>query len=494
MTNRHWLKQEVPQWVKDELITQENGKKLLARYKNENTPAYKEAFFMLAVVCLVGGCFLLGAGLWENLSQDERFSLALAPLLISFFLMLAVVYFDKKIPDAPIEVDALSSTSLTEDMLGYDSVSDSEKGNGEAETMGNKAQRISALWGKKKWVSPHTYHHRLPVVIREATATFHGLCLLGAFWMVGDSFMLSSDTYSGLALCSFLLLIMTWITSSAGMGILYMAAAVGAFYTAPMRGWTEAMAWIFMLLALPILSHMLREKRDRAVVCFSWAWAVGILLLIFWSAGNMLWQTLFFSLAASLTWMGGGVFRAYGLGATALRFFGGIAVFAVLLEGSYGAVWANISGSYALWILFILFLVVDAILLARLAMKKEWLSVLAGLTPFLMTLAALISIFETSGALPATLISIYCAILAIAVIARGIQMDRNAQKWGGVAILLGDGAIRVLDSALTFGERGAFFLVVGVLAAGIAYILYLPSKKKKRVPVAVTPKEEEETK
>ncbi|WP_223121805.1 hypothetical protein, partial [Salmonella sp. S064_01380] len=94
----------------------------------------------------------------------------------------------------------------------------------------------------------------------------------------------------------------------------------------------------------------------------------------------MLWQTLFFSLAASLTWMAGGAFRSYGLGASALRFFGGIAVFAVLLEGSYGAVWANISGSYSLWILFLLFLAVDAVLLFRMAMKKEWLSVLAGLT------------------------------------------------------------------------------------------------------------------
>lgn len=492
MTNRHWLKQEVPKWVEENLVTQENGKKLLAQYKKENPIAYKEAFFILSVVCILGGCFLLGAGLWESLSQDERFTLALTPLVISFALMLLVVFLDRKIPDGPVEKEVFSAAEATDDMLNFDGISDSEKGEEEAARLGQKTRQMAKFFGKKKWVFPGTYHHRIPVFIREATAIFHGLCLLGAFWMVGDSFMLSSDTYTGLALVSFLLMVMTWITGSAGMGILFMASSVGTFYTAPVRGWPEAMAWLFMLVALFMLGRMLHEKRDRAVVCFSWVWAVGILLLIFWSAGDMLWQTLFFSLAASLTWMAGGAFRSYGLGAAALRFFGGIAVFAVLLEGSYGAVWANISGSYSLWILFLLFLAVDAVLLFRMAMKKEWLSVLAGLTPFLMTAAAFVSIFETSGALPATMVSVFCAILAVAVIARGVQMDRPTQRWGGIALLVGDGAIRVLDSALTFGQRGAFFLVCGVLAGLICYVLYLPSKRKKKSHVEPVVKEEED--
>ena len=492
MTNRHWLKQEVPKWVEENLVTQENGKKLLAQYKKENPIAYKEAFFILSVVCILGGCFLLGAGLWESLSQDERFTLALTPLVISFALMLLVVFLDRKIPDGPVEKEVFSAAEATDDMLNFDGISDSEKGEEEAARLGQKTRQMAKFFGKKKWVFPGTYHHRIPVFIREATAIFHGLCLLGAFWMVGDSFMLSSDTYTGLALVSFLLMVMTWITGSAGMGILFMASSVGTFYTAPVRGWPEAMAWLFMLVALFMLGRMLHEKRDRAVVCFSWVWAVGILLLIFWSAGDMLWQTLFFSLAASLTWMAGGAFRSYGLGAAALRFFGGIAVFAVLLEGSYGAVWANISGSYSLWILFLLFLAVDAVLLFRMAMKKEWLSVLAGLTPFLMTAAAFVSIFETSGALPATMVSVFCAILAVAVIARGVQMDRPTQRWGGIALLVGDGAIRVLDSALTFGQRGAFFLVCGVLAGLICYVLYLPSKRKKKSHIEPVVKEEED--
>lgn len=455
MANRRWLKQEVSQWVSDDVISEEAGKKILSRCKKEDLSSYKEAFFILAVVCLVGGLFFLCASLWNGLTQDQRFLMAFMPLVLSFLLVAAGVLLDKKVP-VPVKEPSKLEEELEEE---------------NPEGLVKKPSKREVL-----------YRHRVPLFIREAAAVLHGLCLLGAFWMVGDSFYLTSDTYTGLALCGFLLLIMTAVTGSAGMGILYMAVAVGVFYTAPVRGWPEVVSWIYMILALPFLGYMLKSHRDRAVVCFSWVWAVGILLLIFWSAGNMLWQTLFFSLAAALTWMAGGLFRDYGLGAQALRFFGGIAVFAVLLEGSYGAVWEGIVGSYALWFLFLLFLVVDGILLFRMALKKEWLSVLAGLTPFVMGLAALISIFETTGALPAMVVSVYAGILAAGVIARGFQTDRPLQSWAGVFLLAGDGAIRVMDSALTLTERGIFFLAVGVVAACICYVMYLPlhrARKKK---------------
>ncbi len=487
MTNRRWLKREVPQWVKEEVITAEAGKAILSRYKKEEKGAYKEAFFVMAMVCILGGLAFLGASLWTSLSQDQRFLLALAPLLFSLVLVAAVVLYDKKIPDEPVMKQGPAvSFSNDEDVsqLSMSSVSLPT-----AKAIGRKAQAFSALFGESHLVSPGTWHHRVPVFLRECVAGFHSICLLGALWMVSDSFKLGDDMYGGLALAALLLLVVTLVTSSAASGMIYMAVSVGIFYTAPVRGWPEFASWIFMLLALFMLGHMLHERRDRAVVCFSWGWAVGILLLIFWSAGDMLWQTMFFSLAAALTWMAGGAFRSYGMGAAALRFFGGIAVFAVLLEGSYGAVWADMSGSYALWILYFLFLVLDALLLFRMAMKKEWLSVLAGLTPFVMALSALISAFETSGALPAMVVSSYCAILAIGVIARGFQTDRQVQRWGGVALLAGNGIIRVMDSALSLAERGVFFLAIGVFAALVCFLLYKMSGGAKKPAV----KEKEET-
>lgn len=467
MANRRWLKHEVADWIADDVINEETGKKILSRYKKSTIFAYQEAFFLLAAACITGGIFFLCASLWNGLSQDERFLLALGPLALSFLLVVAVVLFDKKVPDKKKEIE---KEGPLEEIL--------EDGT-EKEII--KEEEI-------------TYHHRVPVFLREAITTFHGLCLIAAFWMVGDSFALSSDMYGGLALIGLLLLFVTLATGSAGTGILYMMVSVGVFYTAPLRGWPEFVSWLYMVFALFFLGHMLKAHRDRAVICFSWVWAVGILLLIFWSAGNMLWQTLFFSLAASLTWMAGGLFREYGLGAEALRFFGGIAVFAVLLEGSYGVVWESISGSYSLWILFLLFLAADGVLLFRIALKKEWLSVLAGLTPFILGLSAVISIFETTGALPAMLVSVYAGVLAAGVIIRGFQMDRSSQRWAGVLLLAGNGAIRVVDSALSFAQRGIFFLVIGILAAVICYLLYIPVRYKKRKMKSSTPVEMTEEK
>ena len=106
MTNRHWLKREVPAWVKEKLISEEEGKALLARYRKGKPGPYKEAFFVMALVCLLGGLGFLGAGLWNGLTQDERFLLALVPLLVSLLSVVSMVLLDRRIPDDPVAVKA----------------------------------------------------------------------------------------------------------------------------------------------------------------------------------------------------------------------------------------------------------------------------------------------------------------------------------------------------------------------------------------------------
>ena len=59
MTNRYWLKREVPAWVKEKLISEEEGKALLARYRKGEPGAYKEAFFVMAVVSVISSAPLM---------------------------------------------------------------------------------------------------------------------------------------------------------------------------------------------------------------------------------------------------------------------------------------------------------------------------------------------------------------------------------------------------------------------------------------------------
>lgn len=215
MTNRQWLKQEINQWVDDGVITDEEGKELSARYKHAGPYPYREAFFFLAAVCILGGLFFLGAGLWNGLTQDQRFLLAMGPLLVSFLLMLAVVLVDKKIPDPDVMEPDYRGTSLSDEILGFGGVSDSDAFES-VDKIGKKAGLMAKIASETRTVPAKTWHHRVPAFIREAAATLHGFCLLGAFWMVSDSFQLSSDMYSGLALCALLLLLMCIVTSSGG--------------------------------------------------------------------------------------------------------------------------------------------------------------------------------------------------------------------------------------------------------------------------------------
>ena len=41
MSNRRWLKEEIPRWVDDGVISEETGKKIISRYKGANIAAYK---------------------------------------------------------------------------------------------------------------------------------------------------------------------------------------------------------------------------------------------------------------------------------------------------------------------------------------------------------------------------------------------------------------------------------------------------------------------
>lgn len=159
MTNRQWLKQEINQWVDDGVITDEEGKELSARYKHAGPYPYREAFFFLAAVCILGGLFFLGAGLWNGLTQDQRFLLAMGPLLVSFLLMLAVVLVDKKIPDPDVMEPDYRGTSLSDEILGFGGVSDSDAFES-VDKIGKKAGLMAKIASETRTVPAKTWHHR----------------------------------------------------------------------------------------------------------------------------------------------------------------------------------------------------------------------------------------------------------------------------------------------------------------------------------------------
>ena len=53
MTNRHWLKREVPAWVKEKLISEEEGKALLARSGRTEPKLRKFTWFRFRIMIAI---------------------------------------------------------------------------------------------------------------------------------------------------------------------------------------------------------------------------------------------------------------------------------------------------------------------------------------------------------------------------------------------------------------------------------------------------------
>ena len=111
--------------------------------------------------------------------------------------------------------------------------------------------------------------------------------------------------------------------------------------------------------------------------------------------------------------------------------------------------------------------------------KRNRLAAFGGLTPFVMLVAASLAVFETTGVSSAIFVSIFTAFLAVAVIGRGYRSDSNLLKWVGGCLLAAAGAVRILDAALSFGQRGIFFLVIGAAAIIVCCLTFLPHAVKK---------------
>lgn len=434
--NSHWqwLKGELDEWTAEGLVSEEAAEAIRARCGRMRAFSWTGPLALCAAVCLAAGAVFTAAGLWGALSQDQRFVLAVGPLAAS--LLAAALFF-------------LAEGAFVRPVR-------------RGEEGGAPARQGMPLW------------------LREGVGVFHGAAATAAVWMVHDSYMVDSDSSALFAAAALALVVMLYLIRSAGLGMIAAADAAGAAWLSPAGGWVDGAAWALLAAAFPFLFFLIRERRERGGIAFAWGWIAAVLALTFFTASSALWQAVFFSIAASLTWLAGSALRDYGWVGAAFRFFGGIAVFAALFAAAFGSSWRGAEGGALLWVLLLLFLAADGALLLKAAARREWLSTAAGLTPFVMAAGALLALWDESGVSSAVLVSCFMVFLAAAVIARGFQTDREWQMGAGFLLLLGSGGVRLVDSALTFGQRGAFFLTAGAVAAVLCLALRAPRKRRKR--------------
>lgn len=184
MTHFKWLKKEIPRWVKEEIITREAGDSLISLYRNEERHSHGEGLFVLAAVCFLTGLIFICAGVWNGLSQDEQFMMALVPLVLSILIIAAILWQDRPVMDRiPAESVRLEEAENTAELLSGETGGTVSAGSEieENTAAGNKGKDLSSL------LPSVSYRHRVPDVIREAAGVFHGVAVLCAVWMVNES-------------------------------------------------------------------------------------------------------------------------------------------------------------------------------------------------------------------------------------------------------------------------------------------------------------------
>lgn len=177
MTHFKWLKKEIPRWVKEEIITREAGDSLISLYRNEERHSHGEGLFVLAAVCFLTGLIFICAGVWNGLSQDEQFMMALVPLVLSILIITAILWQDRPVMDRiPAESVRLEEAENTAELLSGETGGTVSAGSGieENTAAGNKEKDLSSL------LPSVSYRHRVPDVIREAAGVFHGVAVLCA--------------------------------------------------------------------------------------------------------------------------------------------------------------------------------------------------------------------------------------------------------------------------------------------------------------------------
>ena len=450
MEHREWLMKELETWEAEGLIDRKTLQEIRGHYRSAafRIPV-KTPLFIAAGIAILIGIFLIGASFWSVMPQNHRFFLAMAPALVTLLFVAASFAWDKKTPPQKPRRDV--TDEMQESLFPEEEIE-------ETATPPD---------------SPRSFSH----TIREIICTLHGLAACGSLWLVRDTYRLDSDIFLWTAAFSASLLFLAYVGRSAGLALIATALSVYTAWNGGGEAWPEIFAWVIVALSLLQFFFLILQEREDTAIGYAWGWTAAALILAYLSGVALMWQVMFCTTAASLTWLfGAGLKRQSSIGEL-FRFFGSVLVFLSLLFGSYTGIWQNPDGNIFLWALFAGFLAADVYLLKITARKKEWIACLAGLSPFVVGVSALVSLWDGSGVLSAVWMSFYALLLGVFLLISSFHTGRRRQLVLGIMLLSSGGFIRLIDSTLTLAQRGVYFLFLGFAAALFCYAAHAAGKR-----------------
>ena len=446
MEHQKWLQEEAKAWEREGLIDEGAARALRLRYRTSPIRfSVKKPLFFVAAVGILAGIFFLCASFWNELTQDRRFFLALLPLALSWLGVAGMIAADRD--GAPKKKKA-------------------EKGNAVSPAEDGTAEPAPT----SSW--------RLPDYIRETICALHGGVACVALWLIHDTYRLNGDVYLWASVFAAALLVLSYVTRSAALSLVAVLLSVYAAWNGAAESWPGAAAWGILALALPQLFFLIASDRETTSILYAWSWTAVALLLTHATGMEIMWQAIFLTVAASLTWLVGAGQRRESWVGDALCFLGAVFTVLALLVDSVSYTWRAPSGNILLWSLLAAFLAADAMLIRKTLAKKEWTASLAGISPFVAALSALIAIFwDASGVSSGIAVSLYALWLGSMMILSGIQVGKKRRLTVGLVILALTGLVRMMDSTLSLTQRGLYFLALGAVAIFILFAIEAAARR-----------------
>jgi len=426
-----WLYDEIPQWIREEILTAEAGARLHARY-GEGGPSLARNLGL--VISSILGALLVGSGIvllvahnWENLTRPVRTLLSFGLLVVAQGLAGWVLWRDKRSP----------------------------------------------AW-------------------REGVATFLVLAVGACVSLIAQTYQIMGDPGDFLLTCAVLSAPVIYLLGTSVATILYFAAI--AAWAAESRP-HNALFWILAAVVLPFLWQVAKKRPDDYRTRFLfWALPVGLAFGVGCTLDYKIPGIFFLAQAAlfALLYLSGLPFKdeepvpwqepLQVVGALGLTILSGVL--------SYREPWRSMDrfpmrwpatfeefqiGAYDYGLTLLLSFAAVALILLRLRRVRHS-GIVLGVAPAVFWLAYLLA-RSGAGAWPSVImLNLYLLSLGVGTLWAGLRKEQIRTVNLGMLIIAILIMLRFFDSAVGFMVRGVAFILVG-LAFLTANVLLLRRTK-----------------
>lgn len=429
-----WLYDELPELVDQGVLSAENAEQLKGHYGEVKPVDLSKVtltiFGIIGSVLIGGGIILILAHNWDEMGRPFRTVLSFLPLIISQIIAGFIIWHGK-----------------------------------------------GTAW-------------------KEGTGAFMMLASGSAIAIIGQTYNLGGDLNAFLLVWMLISLPVIYLLNSSTAAVIYLAGITSRTCNLYSYDNRSVIFWLLLALVIPhILIAVFRDRHSARSSVLLWAFAIAVTIAS-GVALDHLWPELWiltYSGVFALFYLTGRLWfdSPVSMWRKPLFFMGAMGVFVMAVIFTYDNIWhhhhwryhhLNAAESYWPFIFSTAFLcliyVADVVMMLwSVKIKKTYLLFL-GCLPVLALVGYLITgMVDSSEIFSMLLFNVYLAVLGIAVIVRGIKLQKLGKLNTGMGIISLLILLRFFDSDMNILARGLAFIIIG---AGFLFVNFMMIKKRKR--------------